>query len=129
MAEGMLEGLLGGEEEKASPTEAGPEAFAAAVAARLSASDPEVAKHTSAFLKEQTKLLAAQRKTVEAEHEFFEVEWGPRLIALRLRTGFQVFVALFAILIGIGTAIVIYDAVHSRSVVIDPFDIAPNVAA
>ena len=68
------------------------------------------------------------QKNLEAEYGFFEAEWRPRLLALRLRTGFQIFYALFATLIGVGLAIVIYDAVQSRSVVIDPFDIAPNVA-
>jgi hypothetical protein len=60
MADGLLGGVLGGEaEEKDDSTQAGPAAFAAAVAARLSASDPKAAKDSSAFLKEQTKLLDA----------------------------------------------------------------------
>jgi hypothetical protein len=123
MADGLLDGVLGDEEQdKATSTTAGAEAFAAAIAARLSANDPEVAKDTSAFLKEQTRLLEAQRKSVETEHEYFEVEWAPRLLALRLRTGFQIFFPLFATVIGIGLAIVIYEGVQSRSVVIDPFN-------
>jgi tetratricopeptide (TPR) repeat protein len=130
MAEGLLEGVLGGEEEqKAASTTVGAEAFAAAVAAHLSNHSPEVAAETVTFLRKQTELLEAQRKSVETEHEYFEVEWGPRLLALRLRTGFQIFLVLFGTVIGVGLAIVIYSAVQSRSVVIDPFDIAPNVAA
>ena len=129
MAEGMLEGMLSDEEQKAFPNEATPVAFAAAVAARLSVSDPEVAKHTTEFLKEQTKLLAARRKTVEDEHEYFEVEWGPRLIALGLRTGFQLLTAFFATALGLGFAVMIFDAFHSHSVVIDPFEISPNLIA
>ena len=130
MAEGLLRGMLGGEEdEKAASTKAGPEAFAAAVAANIAASDPEVAKDTSTFLRKQTELLEAQRKSVEAEHEYFEVEWGPRLLGTRLRTGFQIFIALAATVIGIGVAIMIHDAVTSRRVIVDPFDLAPNVAA
>jgi tetratricopeptide (TPR) repeat protein len=129
MAKGMFGGMLGGEdEEKAASTKAGPEAFVAAVAANTANQSPEVAAETVALFRKQAELLEAQRKSVEAEHEFFEVEWGPRLLGIRLRVGFQVFVAVFAILIGIGAAIVIYDAVHSRSVVIDPFEIAPNIA-
>jgi tetratricopeptide (TPR) repeat protein len=129
MADGLLEGALGGEEEdEATSTSAGAEAFAAAVAARLSASDPEVAKDTSVFLREQTRLLEAQRRSVETEHEYFEVEWGPRLLARRLRTGFQVFFALFATVIGVGLAIVIYQAIQSRSVVIDSFSAPPSLA-
>ena len=129
MAEGLLDGVLGGEEEKIEPTEGGTGPIVAAVAANLADQNPEVAAETAAMFRKQTELLEVQKKNAEAEYEFFEAEWGPRLLALRLRTGFQVFFALFATVIGIGLAIVIYDAVHSRSVVIDPFDIAPNLAA
>ena len=129
MAEGLFDGVLGGEEDKSAPTEGRAEAFAAAVAANLANRSPEVAAETVTFLRKQTELLEAQREAVKTEHEYFEVEWRPRLLALRLRTGFQIFIALFATVIGIGLAIVIYSAVQSRSVVIDPIDIAPNVAA
>src|ERR1700688_4239429 len=129
MAEGLLDGVLGGEEEKIDPTESGAEPFAAAIAANLSSQNPEVATETAAFLREQTELLRAQKKNIDAEYEFFEAEWGPRLLALRLRTGFQVFFALFATVIGIGLAIVIYEGVQSRSVVIDSFSAPPALAA
>ncbi len=128
MAEGLLEGVLGGEEEKIDPTEGGTEPIVAAVAANLANQNPEVAAETAAMFRKQTEVLDLQKKNLEAEYEFFKSESGPRLLALRLRTGFQVFFALFASIIGIGLAIVIYEAVKSRSVVIDPFDIAPNVA-
>jgi hypothetical protein len=88
-----------------------------------------VAAETAAFLRKQTELVEAQRKSVEAEHEYFEREWGPRLLGARLRTGFQIFIALVATVIGVGVAIMIRDAVTSRSVVVDPFDVAPNIAA
>jgi tetratricopeptide (TPR) repeat protein len=129
MAEGLLEGVLGGEEEKIDPTEGGTGPIVAAIAANLANQNPEVAAETAAMFREQTQLLKSQRKNVEAEYEFFEAEWGPRLLALRLRTGFQIFFALFATVIGIGLAIVIYSAVQSRSVVIDPFEAPPALAA
>jgi hypothetical protein len=80
------------------------------------------------MFRKQTEVLEIQKKNLEAEYEFFEAEWGPRLLALRLRTGFQIFLGLFASVIGVGLAIMAYSAVHSRSVVIDAFDIAPNLA-
>jgi hypothetical protein len=104
MAEGLLGGILGGEdEEKAASTEAGPEAFVAAVATNMANHSPEVAAKTATFFEEQTELVKAQSKSVEAEHQYFEAEWGPRLLALRLRTGFQIFIALFATVTGIRT--------------------------
>ena len=81
------------------------------------------------MFEQQTRLLKLQCKNVEAEYEHFESEAGPRLLALRLRTAFQVFFALIATVIGLALAIVVYSATQSRSVVIEPFDIAPNIAA
>jgi tetratricopeptide (TPR) repeat protein len=130
MSEGLLGGMLGGEpQEKAASTKAGPEAFAAAVAATVANQSPEVAAETAAFFREQIQLVKAQRETVESEHRFFQAEWRPRLLGIRLRVGFQLFLVLVATVIGIGVAIMIHDAVTSRRVVVDPFDIAPNVAA
>jgi tetratricopeptide (TPR) repeat protein len=129
MAEGLLEGVLGGEEEKIDPTVGGTEPIVAAVAANLAGQNPEVAAKTAAMFDRQTRLLELQCKNVEAEYEVFESEAGPRLLALRLRTGFQLFFALIATVIGLALAIVVYSATQSRGVVIEPFDIAPNIAA
>ena len=71
----------------------------------VSRQDPEVARKTAEFLSDQSELLKVQEKNAEAEYEFFEAEWKPRLLALRLRTGFQIFIALFATVIGIAIAI------------------------
>jgi len=61
MAEGLLGGMLGDEAEKpaveAPDGLAGAEAFAAAVAARLSGNDPGVARKTENFLDKQSRLL------------------------------------------------------------------------
>jgi tetratricopeptide (TPR) repeat protein len=140
MAEGMLGGVLGGEDDKpeveAPESLAGADGFAAAVAARLSASDPEVARDTSAFLKKQAQLLDTQRRYLEDEHaarlhylQGQAREVDIRRFGLRLRVAFQVFIALIATVIGVGIALMIHDAVESRSVVIDPFDAPPSLAA
>jgi hypothetical protein len=74
MAEGLLDGVPGGEEEgKAASALGGVEAIVAAVAANTANQSPEVAAATVAFLRKQTELLEAQQKFVEAEHEYFEV--------------------------------------------------------
>jgi tetratricopeptide (TPR) repeat protein len=140
MAEGMLGGILGGEGEKPEveipESLAGAEAFAAAIAAIASRQDPEVARKTVEFLGRQSQLLETQNKHLKDEHALrlahLRHELGEeniRRFGLRLRVGFQVFVALVATVIGVGAALAIYDAVHSRSVVIDPFEIAPNITA
>jgi len=57
MAEGLLGGILGGEDPKpeveAPEVLANAEAFAAVVPARLSGNDPEVSRGTSVFLKQK----------------------------------------------------------------------------
>jgi tetratricopeptide (TPR) repeat protein len=129
MAEGLLEGVLGGEEEKIDPTVSGAEPLAVAIATNLANQNADVAAETVTFLREQTDLLREQKKNIRAEYEFFESEAGPRLLALRLRTGFQLFFALIATVIGLALAIVVWSATRSRSVVIDPFEVPPALAA
>jgi tetratricopeptide (TPR) repeat protein len=140
MAEGFLGGILGDEDEKseveAIETLGSADAFAAAVAARLSASDPQVARDTSAFLKKQTQLLETQNEHLKDQHaarlhylQGQAREVDIRRFGLRLRVGFQLFLALLASAIGIGLVVMMRDAVTSRSVVIDPFEVPPSLAA
>ncbi len=140
MAEGMLGGVLGDDDEKseveAPDALAGAGAFASAVAAKLAGNDPEVARDTSAFLKKQTQLLEIQAEHLKDEHSLRVAhlrnqlrEENVRSFGLRLRVGYQLLIVLVATVIGIGLAVMIYDAVHSRSVVVDPIEIAPNIAA
>jgi hypothetical protein len=85
MAEGLLGGVLGGQDEKleveAPEALAGADGFAAAVAARLSASDPEAARDTSTFLKKQAQLLETQRKTLGKYDE--ALKYAPNWAALK----------------------------------------------
>jgi tetratricopeptide (TPR) repeat protein len=139
VAEGLLGGVLGEDDEKPEIERpdalAGAEAFASAVAAKLAGNDPEVARKTAEFLSKQAQLLDIQAEHLKDEHEARlhylrgqASEVDIRRFGLRLRVGFQLFIVLVAIVIGIGFAVMIRDAVASRSVVIDPFEIAPNVA-
>ncbi len=138
MAEGLLGGVLSDEDQKpeveAPQPMASAEAFAAAVASKLSGNDPGVARKTEEFLSEQTQLLRVQREHLKDEHEARlhylrgqAREVDIRRFGLHLRIGFQLFIALVATAIGIGAIVMIRDAVTSRRVVIEPFDIAPNV--
>jgi tetratricopeptide (TPR) repeat protein len=139
MAEGMLGGFLGDEEEKPeveSPEAlAGAEAFASAVAAKLAGSDPGVARKTEEFLSAQTELLRVQKEHLKDEHEarlhFLRGqarEVDIRRFGLHLRVGFQLFLAFVATAIGLGLVVMVYDAFHSRNVIIHSFDISPGLA-
>ena len=105
MAKGLLGGVLDDDHRELDPESAESlaraEAFAAAIAAKLAGSDPELARDTSAFLKEQSHLLQVQAHQLNEDH-------GPRLkhlrgqaeeidlrrLGMRLRIGFQIFIAL-----------------------------------
>src|SRR5580698_8620487 len=125
MAEGLLGGILGEEDEKpeveASETIAGADAFAAAVAARLAGNDPGVARKTETFLDKHAQLLEIQAAHLHAEHESRlhllrgqAREVDIRRLGLALRVGFQLFLTLLAAAIGIGLVIMVRDAVSSR---------------
>src|SRR5450631_607989 len=140
MAKGLLEGTLGGEEEKpeVEPPDAlaGVEAFAAAIAAKLAGNDPEVARDTSAFLKKQAQLLEIQAAHLTDEHEarlhFLRGqarEVDIRRFGLRLRVGFQLFLVLVATVVGIGVVLVLHDAFTSHGVIVEPFDVPTALAS
>jgi tetratricopeptide (TPR) repeat protein len=140
MAYGLLGGILGGEDDKseaaATATLAAAEAFAAAVAAKLAGNDPEVARKTVDFLSEQTQLLKVQKEHLEDEHALRLAHLRhqvraekARQVGMRVRIGLHVCIALIVMGVAVGAVIMIRDAVESRSVIIDAFDIAPNVAA
>ena len=127
MREGLLSGILGEEQEKKTFADVGPEGLVAAVAANTEKLHPEVVAQTVALFREQRELLKAQRRTVESEYEVFEREWRPRLIGMRLRVAFQVFVVLVATVFGLGGAMMIRDALTSHRVIVDPFHVPPSL--
>jgi len=140
MAKGMVGGILGDEDEKtdveAPEALASAEAFAAAVAAIATRQDPEVARKTADFLDHQSRLLETQREHLIDEHALRVAhlrhqlqEENVRRFGLRLRVGFQLFIALVATVIGIGIAIMIHDAITSRRVVIEPLRMPATLAA
>jgi tetratricopeptide (TPR) repeat protein len=139
MADDLLGGVLGGEDERpeieAPQALAGAEAFASAVAAQLSAGDPEVARETAAFLKKQARLLDIQARHLEDEHALRLAHLAHQRHLLRgqrlgqaIRIAFQIGIALIVLVIGVGIAVMLHDAFTSHSVVIDSFD-APAALA
>lgn len=140
MAEGLLGGILGDDDEKpdveATGPAAGADAFAAAIAHHAAIQNPDVAHEAAAFLRGQLHHVEVQTRHLEEEHaarlhylqgQAREVDL--RRFGLRLRVGFQLFIALLAAGIGIGLVVMVRDAVTSRRVVIEPFDAPPSLAA
>ncbi len=140
MADELFDGVLGGDDDKSESAvpeaAAGAEAFAAAVAARLSGNDPGVARKTEVFLEKQAQLLDTQRQHLEDEHALRLEHLAHQRHLLRgqrldqaLRITFQIVIALLVILVGAGIAMMLHDAVTSHSVVIDAFDAPAALAA
>ncbi len=139
MADDLLDGVLGGEEERAEAAApevtAGAEAFAAAIAAIASRQDPGVARKTEVFLEKQAQLLDTQRQHLEDEHALRLEHLTHQRHLLRgqrlgqgIRIGFQITIALLVIVIGAGIGLMLHDAFTSHNVIIDAFD-APAVLA
>jgi len=140
MAESVLGGILGGEEERAEEEAAGEalagaEAFAAAIAADHAKFDPEVAAAAADFLRRQSHLLQVQANTLVDEaplrlsHLRSQSREGHlRRAGQRIRLGMQVFTAFVIGAIALGVLVMVVDAFTSRSVVVDAFQ-APSALA
>ena len=140
MAQDWLGGALEGEDDKPGAESreavAGTDAFTAAMAAKLAGSDPEVARDTSALLRKQAQLLETQNRHLADEHALRLAhlrnqlrEESVRRFGLRLRVGFQLFIALAATVLGVGAVLMLHDAFTSRRVVVEPFHAPPALAA
>jgi tetratricopeptide (TPR) repeat protein len=140
MAEGLLGGILGEEDEKpgveAPETLASAEAFAAAVAAKLAGNDPGVARKTEEFLSDQSSLLKIQAKQLADEHAARVANLhhqshllGGQRIGQTIRLSFQALVAFVALIVTIGFGVILHDAFTSRSVVVEAFDSPPGLVA
>ncbi len=140
MADDLIDGVLGGEEEKSEaavpPTAAGAEAFAAAIAAIASRQDPEVARRTAEFLSDQSRLLRTQAQHLEDEH-------SSRLIHLRLmvsaakrkryadfmRNGLYTCIALLVLCVLLAAARMTFEAMTDHSLVVEDFTVPSGLAA
>ena len=102
---------------------------AAALATEAARTDPTLAQKASAYFDKQSHLVEVQTEHLHEQRVVNLQLLKLRRSGERLRLGLQVFVILVATVIGIGIVIMIRDAVDSRSVVIEPFDAPPSLAA
>ncbi|HEY2052246.1 MAG TPA: hypothetical protein VGH03_23120, partial [Caulobacteraceae bacterium] len=133
MAEGVLGGLLGDEEEGpdvelTSDALIGAEAFASAVAADEAKREPTVARATVHFLREQAHILRLQSKFLSDEHHLrLEHLKGQvresqlRRASQRMRLATSTFTAMVVTVIALVGGKMFYDAITSRRVVLESF--------
>ena len=139
MAEGVLGGLLGGDEgaerEGDGEDRVVAEAFAAALAQDHAKYDPAVARAAERFLDKQARLLDVQTEGIIEERPLRlrllqnqTREGRSRRFGLSIRNGLQAITAVVVGLIGLGLVVMVVDAFTSRSVVVDAFK-APSALA
>jgi len=127
-----ISGLSGADAEapaEGSATEAPLDPTAAALAAEVAQSDPELAREASAYFRKQSHLVEVQTEHLHEQRVVNLALLKLKRFGERLRVGLQLFFILVATAIGVGGIIMVRDAVHSHSVVIDPFEISPDLAA
>jgi tetratricopeptide (TPR) repeat protein len=139
VAEGLLGGLLGGEEE-AAEAEAGEgrvsaEAFAAALAEEQAKHDPEVARAAAEFLRDQSTLLKAQTAELEEQRALRlrhlqnqSREGKLRRTAQRLRLGMQVIAGAIFTAFAVAIGVTVWQAAHDHSLVVEAFSVPPDLA-
>ena len=140
MAEDVLEGLFGGEDESAEPGAAearvSADAYAAALAADHAKYDPAVARSAKRFLDKQARLIDAQTQELveqrplrlrhlQSQHH----EGRLKRFGLQLRNSLQVFIGLIVAAVVMGLAVMVFDAFNTQAVVVEPFDTPPVLAA
>jgi hypothetical protein len=140
MAEGLLGGLWGDEEDApearaAEEALAGAEAFAAALAADHAKYDPHVAEAATHFLRDQSRLLKEQTEQLSEERALRlrhlknqSRESKIRRVGQRIRVGMQATTALIAGAVAVIMATAIWDAAHDHGLVVEAFSVPPDLA-
>ena len=129
---GGVSGSLGADSE--SPAESStPETptpldpTAAALAAEVAKTNPELAQEASAYFRKQSHLVE-----IQTEHLHEQRAVNLQLLKLkrfdeRLRVGLRLFVILVATVVGLGALIMIRDAIADHGLVVESFSVPPDM--
>src|ERR1700722_12303614 len=132
MAEsGGVSGILGAEPEasvEGSVPETGLDPTAAAFAAEAAKSDPELAQEATAYFRTQRHLVEVQTEHLHEQRAVNLALLKLKRSRERLKYGLQMFVILVATVIGIGALLLIRNAIEAHGVVIEAFEVPPDLA-
>jgi tetratricopeptide (TPR) repeat protein len=134
MAEsGGVSGFLGADKE--SPAEGGAleiqpplDPTAAALAGEAAKTDPQLAQKASDYFDRQSRLVEIQTEHLHEQRAVNLQLLKLRRFDERLRVGLRLFVILVATVIGTFGAVLLHDALTSRSVVVEPFEVPHALA-
>jgi tetratricopeptide (TPR) repeat protein len=133
MAEsGKVSRELGADSEspaESAAAEASLDPTAAALAAEVAKSDPELAQKAAAYFDKQSHLVEVQTEHLHEQRAVTLQLLQLKRFGERLRVGLQVFVILVATGISIGILVMLRDAFTSHRVVIEPFHTPPTLSA
>ncbi|MDE2355295.1 MAG: hypothetical protein KGL69_00930 [Alphaproteobacteria bacterium] len=127
----MIEGVLGSGEGENAEAEApvGLDPIAAALAIKARAEGEVLPPSLERYLDQQRELVRIQSEHLHEQRAVMLTDLRLRVFGERLKLGLRIFTALAFTVLGAGLGVMIYDAVTSRSVVVEPFEAPPALAA
>jgi tetratricopeptide (TPR) repeat protein len=132
MAEsGGVSGILGAEPEppvEGSAPESALDPAAAALAMEGAKFDPELAQEATAYFRKQGHLVEIQTEHLHEQRAINLTLLKLKRFRERLKVALQLFVILVATVIGIGALFMIRNAIEAHGVVIDAFEVPPDLA-
>ena len=134
MAENPIGALLGGEAEEApgdgeATVAIGLDPAAAAAAVMAAGDDPTLSAEAAAYFRKQARLVDIQTEHLHEQRAVSLSHLKLRRLHEAFKVGTQVFFILVATGLGLGALVMLSDAVTSRSVIVEPFDAPPALAA
>jgi tetratricopeptide (TPR) repeat protein len=108
---------------------AGVDPVASAVAMDAAKYDPLLASKVGDYLERQAKLVAIQTEHLHEQREVILANLKLKRWGERIKIAIQIFFAIGFSTIAVALLAMVYDAATSRSVVVEPFDAPPAVAA
>ena len=140
MAEGVLEGILGGEgaeeSEGESVSTAGSDAVAMAAALDAARHDPKLARKLGGYVDRQAALADHQTRLIQLQTEHLHeqrmltlshLRW--RRFSDRMKAVLQIMTAVVGLAIAAGVGWMAWSASQERGLVIEPFSVPPDMAA
>ena len=127
MADGPLDGVFGGGSEEG--LEAEPGLSGAALADSLALDDGKGSDEARDYLKDARRLLGMQMEHLHEQRTLNLRHMQARRWKDGLQLAFQLFTALVAGALGFGVVVMLHDAFASHSVIVEPFDAPPALAA
>ncbi len=122
---GLIEGVLGGgetEEREAEESNSRADDVATVVMMDAARFDPELSKEAKEYLRDQRALIKLQVHHFDEERRLAIDAAKRKRFFDHLRMSFQVLLTMIVAGMGFAAILMVWDAVHSKSVVIDLFD-------